>query len=175
MAYFDKFNVARYIIDKYQKEKGYKISPLKLQKSLYLLFAMWGGNARLINRDIDGKERVEYEEKFDECLFEPSFEAWVRGPVDREVYNWFKNDSIEGKNNLEVEEANKDVKGTLISFIDSILEQTFEVNDFALVDLTHKDAAWINNFYPEENYHDRIIPSEEIIKEYYQRFNNAVG
>ena len=43
MYLFDKTELVNYIIDYYKKLYNEDISPVKLQKGLYLLFAKWGG------------------------------------------------------------------------------------------------------------------------------------
>ena len=71
----DVLELANYIAYKHKEKKGIDISPLKLQKSLYFLFAYWGGFVR------KGKQNPEYTEidltDFDEYLFDEEFEAWL--------------------------------------------------------------------------------------------------
>lgn len=61
---FNKDDLVNYIINQYKQKTSADISPLKLQKSLYLLFAMWGGNVAIINEDIDkGQGTIELTDK----------------------------------------------------------------------------------------------------------------
>ena len=84
---FGKDDLVNYVINQYKQKTSVNISPLKLQKSLYLLFAIWGGNAAIINEDIDkGKGTIELTDKVPTLLFDAKFEAWKYGPVDIEVY-----------------------------------------------------------------------------------------
>lgn len=161
MSYLDKINLAGYVINKHDEEYGCTISPLKLQKTMYLLFAMWGGNIYNINQDINNEEKIEYSEKLNEYLFLADFEAWKYGPVDREIYYKFKANEIN-----PITELNYDGECTqkplLESFINTIIDQAFKINDFALVDLTHEDKVWKDAY----NNGNKKMDSMDIIKEY---------
>lgn len=162
--YFDKKQLAKYIVDEHFSKKGSIISPLKLQKTLYLLYAMWGGNVILINQEIkNNSDTIEYSEKLNEDLFVADFEAWRYGPVDRDIYIEFKNNKTIYGDDIdfsEVEEAS-----ILKPFIDSILNQTYDISDFSLVDLTHKDKSWI-----EKADEAGKMDNEQIKREYANRF-----
>lgn len=147
----DKVELAGYVIYKYNQKYNRRISPVKLQKTLYLLFAMWGGNVR----NIDFNE-VELESNFSECLFSANFEAWKYGPVDRDIYELFKQDKIDEQQSLTSE------SDTVLSFIEDIYSQTFEISDFSLIDLVKQDFAWQNKYFNKEIHMD----NEEIIEEY---------
>lgn len=177
MAYLESMELAGYVSKKYHDEYEYEISPLKLQKTMYLLFAMWGGNARLANNDIqdpdtdDEKNKlVEYNQLFDELLFEPNFEAWKYGPVDRMLYREYREGNLAKVDELCIEDSI--AASTIISFIDSICSQTFKINDFALVDLTHKDVAWQSKFNENDTNHCTTMNSECIIHEYASRISS---
>lgn len=168
-TYFDKDNIVNYIIQRHMEDYGFKISPLKLQKTLYLLYAMWAGNAILLNEkiDISGNENVEYTGKFNIDIFEPQFEAWEYGPVDRGVYFKFKKGGYTGVHNI----VDGEQMGTIYPFVNSILGQTFKANDFALVKLTHKDKSWIDVFNIDPTGHSKILKNS-IIKEYSDRLRS---
>lgn len=94
---FDKDDLVNYVINQYKQKTSADISPLKLQKSLYLLFAMWGGNAAIINEDIDkGQGTIELTDKVPTLLFDANFEAWKYGPVDIDVYNRYNHNMYWG-------------------------------------------------------------------------------
>ena len=147
----NKVELAGYIICKYDQKYHRRISPVKLQKTLYLLFAMWGGNVRNIDFT-----QVELESNLKEYLFNANFEAWKYGPVDRDIYELFKENNIEEIPSLTSE------SDTVLSFIEDICSQTFEISDFALIDLVKQDFAWQNKYYNRET----NIDNEEIIEEY---------
>lgn len=169
---FNKLNLAEYIIYKYSEEyNGRLISPIKLQKGLYFLFAFWGGYIR------GGKNRNDVElnvNDFHDYLFSADFSAWKYGPVDRSIYGQFKQyetikdvvfsykkgelEQLKGITNKEYDFA-KD-------YVDSYLKRIFITSDFGLVDLSHKDNCWKRAFESDETPFDNQINSEDIINEY---------
>ena len=56
-----------------------------------------------------------------------------------------------------------------MEYIDDLLEDINSVSDFRLVDISHKDQAWINSFDFNEENHSREINKDDIISEYIQR------
>ena len=136
------------------------ISPIKLQKSLYFLFAYWGKFIRMNKENQDSVE-VNYSE-FDEYLFKDRIEAWTYGPVIPEVFIAEKSGILNrniNKNYLEDNEVKKD-------FIDNLLEQIFEIDDFSLVRISHEDDCWKRHYKASDKVHNKEIPKEEIISEY---------
>lgn len=172
MAYFEKEGIVKYIISKHKQVKKYDISPIKLQKSLYFLYSMWAGNAKNVNKDIfESNEGVcEYYSKLDVDLFEPSFEAWKYGPVDRDIYYNFRNevyDDIDENYELPFDGI-ENLEGELVTFINSILEQTFEISDFSLVDMTHLDESWKRVYHSNPSGTGKM-DKEDIIAEYAEK------
>lgn len=162
MYVVDKESLACYMINKYKNDYSDDITPIKLQKGLYFLFAFWGGMIRkaknnLLSSEFDIK-------KYDEYLFEPNFEAWTYGPVDYDIYSEFKYDneifSIKQNKTLICDKFTR-------NFIDNYLDRIFITNDFGLVDLSHEDNAW-RNVYNESMKHIKMNP-ESIINEYAQK------
>lgn len=146
--------LACYIIDVYNKKFHKEISPIKLQKSLYFSFAYWGGYVRkshFLNTEITVDKS--------EWLFDEDIEAWVYGPVVPEVYHEQNLDSYRNPN-LFIN--NEDVK----EYIDGVLDNILEVSDFKLVDVSHSDACWKNNFNPDSKTHNVVINKDDIISEY---------
>ncbi|OCN04705.1 hypothetical protein A4S06_10830 [Erysipelotrichaceae bacterium MTC7] len=137
------------------------ISPIKLQKGLYFLFAFWGGRIRKAK-----KTELDLVEKYTEYLFNPAFEAWSYGPVDREVYSKNKHGAL---NVYDVDKAVEYLERQddfVKSFLEELIPQIFNSGDFGLVNLSHKDNAWIDNYDARALYNDTQIPSEDIIVEY---------
>lgn len=63
-------------------------SQLKIQKTLYLLFAFYGATyGKLINEENNSELDSNNYTPF---LFKPNFQAWKYGPVDYDVYINFK-------------------------------------------------------------------------------------
>lgn len=158
MAILDKAELVNYMITKHRNDYGDDISPIKLQKGLYFLFAFWGG--QVIKQK--NNKNLEIEMNFDENLFDADFVAWAYGPVDKNVYSKYKKMSDDEKklinqNKLNCEKVIKD-------FVDNLLDRIFASNDFGLVDLSHEDEVWKKN----HKYSDKM-PSEDIINEYASR------
>ena len=169
----NKDDLVNYVINQYKKKTAIDISPLKLQKTMYLLFGMWGGNAAKINEDIDkGEGTIEITEKLPVNLFDANFEAWKYGPVDVEIYNRYKYNmywgGIESLTNFIT--ASQEIRSLLIEFIDSILKQVFEVNDFSLVSTTQNDKVWKDAYKNKDNVK---MNSEDIIKEYKEKLTKS--
>lgn len=144
MAYLDKTKLVNYMLQKHEEINNYTMSPIKVQKTLYYLYALWGGNVRLLNNDLTSGDQVcEQDFALDEDLFEPAFEAWKYGPVDTEIYWLYKGNLLSGKCSAEeLLEDHPEMGNQLLPFIDHIIEQTSEISDFTLVDMTHDDECW---------------------------------
>lgn len=169
---FDKDDLVNYIINQYKNKTGVDISPLKLQKAMYLLFGMWGGNALRINEDIEkGEGTVEIIEKVPESLFEANFEAWKYGPVDIDVYERYKENKYKGSISslAGLIDASISIQGPLLEFVDSVLKQVFEINDFSLVSITQDDEVWKDAYNNKENIK---MSGEDIVKEYKDKLSN---
>jgi uncharacterized phage-associated protein len=136
-----------------------EISPIKLQKALYFLYAYHGGV--YFTQESEGEAEGVKEPK---TLFEASFEAWKYGPVIREVYH--KNKNGELGNPRDIEEAD-----ALIShfpeekkFIDDLFSQINSVSDFSLVERSHQDKVWKGSF--ESDFTIKYINKLDLIDEY---------
>ena len=157
MAIFDVKELAAYIQKKYEENKQMQISPIKLQKSLYFLFAYWGG---LVRKSTLYPQSVEENfSQYDEYLYDEEIEAWVYGPVIPDVYregnikNFYNENLFQGKEKIK-------------EFIDGLLEELFDVSDFTLVEISHNDKSWKNNFNRSSQFHNNTIPKEDITEEY---------
>lgn len=158
MAVLNAKELAAYIQKKYEEEKQMQISPIRLQKSLYFLFAYWGG---LVRKSSQYPLSVEenFSKTYDDYLFDADIEAWVYGPVIPEVYHETDVMSFYNENIFKGKEKVKE-------FVDGLLEELFGVSDFTLVEISHNDNAWKSNFSHVSQYHNNIISKEDIIDEY---------
>lgn len=157
----DARELGGYIKLKYKEEYNTEISPIKLQKALYFLFAFWGG---MIRKSKNNPEFVENNlSSQNEILFDNDIEAWVYGPVVPDVYKEKKLEKFCSKESIFKDNT------FLQETIDSILNDLFEVADFKLVSISHEDKCWQNNYDADEIYHNTIIKKEDIIKEYAKR------
>ena len=132
---------ARYLVYLSYEKKRSSLTPLKLQKLLYLAQGwsfVWD----------------------DKPLFEEEFEAWQYGPVNTEVYLEFRKygrseiPEYEGNSCLE----DSDAKETL----NAIWRDYSSYSAFELVDLTHSQLPWKN-----ADYFHQVIHTEDI-KAYFQ-------
>lgn len=141
-----------------------KLSPLKLQKGLYFLFAYYGVQYGS-NREELGNVEVAY--NYPKFLFNANFEAWNYGPVIREVYFDNKNGNYDHFlatpiNEEEVFDNDFEVK----KFIKEIFDQVVTTSDFSLVDRSHEDIVWQNAHKDNQS----EMCNEEIINEYAQEY-----
>lgn len=146
--------LACYIIDYYREKFGKEISPIKLQKSLYFCFAYWGGfvrKSKLADTEITINKS--------DWLFDEEIEAWVYGPVVPDVYH---DTNLMSNKNENLFNGLDDIK----EFINGVLDDILNVSDFKLVEVSHSDNCWKNNFDPSSERHNAVIDKEDIISEY---------
>lgn len=143
----------------YLKENLDPFTDLKLQKSLYFLWAYY--SAMYGDNDMD-----EYPSE----LFKANFEAWKYGPVIKDVYKCYKQgdydnlvNSFSPKNSME-----RDVK----QFIDEMIKQFNDISVFGLVNRSHADHAW-RDVYKEGSSH--ISMSNDAITQEYKEYLKKQG
>ncbi|RZK13192.1 MAG: DUF4065 domain-containing protein [Flavobacterium sp.] len=121
-------DIADFIIFRLNADENNPITHLKLQKLLYYTQA-W--------------HMAFYNTK----LFDGQFQAWIHGPVNREIYNRFKDTKY-----LYSHITNEDIKNISISdslnneaiiHIDSILEAYDKYSGIELEIMTHNEEPWI--------------------------------
>ena len=132
MKKVDPINIVRYILFKYTYD-GDLITNLKMQKILYYVYVWF-----LVN--------------FKKPCFDEKFQAWPNGPVLRSVYKelkGFQSSPIETSfANLQCEQDLAELKNLLgkdlVCLIDEVYEEYGRMSAFELVNLTHKELAWLN-------------------------------
>jgi uncharacterized phage-associated protein len=139
----DILELSKYIVNKFSQQSPNGITPMKLQKLLFYVKA-WSSVAgnKLVIED---------------------FEHWDYGPVNREVYDYYKQ---YGSGSVEVEESsNLDLKQSEQELVDFIIENYISFDAFALSAMTHKEDPW------KQTSQNKVI-SDELINSYYsqQRF-----
>lgn len=132
----DSKELGAYIYNKYMDEYNTVISPIKLHKSLYFLYSYY----QMLRRDIDdGLIEVSIDDYslIPKELCEFNFEAWAFGPVDTKVYYsdreffiGFDKDIFSDYNNIIKE------------YVDVLLDNIFNTNDFTLINMSKEDNAW---------------------------------
>lgn len=123
--------VAKVLIQKARENGIDDISPLKLQKLLFLSYEKMA-------LDVNSP------------LFEGSFEVWRHGPVMKNVYDYYKH--------YGSEIIDEDIVGTMdlsnqnIELIKDILCEYGDISAWRLVDLTHRrDGIWHHKMSTGEN------------------------
>lgn len=134
-------DVARYLIYLSYGENCYSLTPLKLQKILYYVQGwsyVW-----------DGKP-----------MFNEEFEAWQYGPVNREVYNQFKQYK---RKEIPVSEGRRPLRSTSdeLDTIQSVWVEYGPESAAELVSMTHAEKPWI------DAYEAGTSISNQAIKEYF--------
>lgn len=141
----DSILLAKYIIYK-MKQKGKTINHLKLQKLLYYVQA-W----HLVYTD--------------EPLIKEDFEAWLHGPVNRRVWDYYKKYSIMLDDLPYEEDISIDLSEEQEQIIDDVLDEYGTKTGYYLECLTHVEDPWKDARLKGEN---TIIPKEKM-KMYYSR------
>jgi uncharacterized phage-associated protein len=120
--------ICDYIINKVKSDEDILLSNLKLQKLLYYVQA-W------------------YLAYYDKPIFVGKFEAWVHGPVNRAIYERFKNtkniysnisiEDIISNDFTKLQEKDK-------QFIDEVLEAYMPFSGTELEYMVHNETPWMD-------------------------------
>lgn len=142
------------------------LSPLKLQKGLYFLYAYYSAMY-----GTKGDESSEVDYNLPPELFPAQFEAWNYGPVIRSVYDDRKFGEKKYQELAQTFNAKTAFVGNegieVRSFIDDLFGQINKASDFSLVDRSHADKAWEEAFSQGKS---TTIPNQAIINEYKAKF-----
>lgn len=120
-------DVVDYIIGQYADEDG-SLSILKLQKLLYYVQAWHLAFGR-------------------GPLFQGKFQAWVHGPVNRQVYDRFKDThslfATVGQRDIRAGFDPNKLPASARDHIDDILEAYGKFSGVQLENMTHEEAPWL--------------------------------
>lgn len=132
MAYFfdTKESAATYI-----KRKLGKITPIKLHKVMYLLYAFY--SATYGNLDINQSELKDSNSSYPDELFKADFVALSTGAVV---------DDVKAEQDTYKILASEEITKEIEIFIDGILQQVKEVDDYSLILRLQQDKSWQNAF-----------------------------
>ena len=155
---FDVHTVANYLYS-----LNDKISPLKLQKSLYFLFAYHG--AMYAKQPEEGV--FEGSSGSQSLLFDARFEAWKYGPVIREVYERDRSGGYGHPEYLQAAIREVESHPEIKKFIDELFEDINSVSDFKLVDRSHQDEAWREAYAQGQS---TPMNHQRIIEEYAEKY-----
>lgn len=156
MSKLNKYELGRYIENKYKEEFNESISPLKLQKSLYFLFGYWILQEKVKN-EVDNEKEFIY-------LFDSNFQAWMYGPVEADVYDYTKRGINSTENDIGISRS-------IEFFLNETLEKIFKVSDFGLVNLSHKHLCWKDVYEEGKN---NIISPESIKEAFLNMYNEDI-
>ncbi len=135
----DILALSNYVVRQFSQQSPDGITPMKLQKLLYYI-KVWTLVA-------------------EQEIVSASFEHWNFGPVNREVYDSYKQygkgiiDSNQ-LNNIYINESEKKI-------VDFIVENYIKFDAFTLSAMTHMEEPW------RETQRNDIIPND-LIKSYYR-------
>lgn len=142
--------------------KGENLTPIRLQKALYFIFAFYGASYGQMNTDEMKAGSLEgtLEDAYPKYLFNEHFEAWKFGPVIPSVYRTFKTTTVEPKEWNASNPKEDNVK----QLIGEVMDQLDEMGDFELVERTHEDVAWKTPY--RESGQSTPMDNDTIINEY---------
>lgn len=152
---FAAFDVAKWFINRVDREAGDSITHLKVQKFLYFAEA-W--HQVLVGKD----------------LFNEQIEAWAHGPVVREVYakladfGWQALETIEPPN-PDFPEETLDTLGLVVDLYDQFTAKQLE-------DMTHMDKPWSEargDLAPEARCAN-VIPKPAIKAYFKEKYSEAL-
>jgi hypothetical protein len=127
---------------------------LRLNLTLYFLFVTY---AAAYNPENEIEYDLSEQPRF---VADLTFTADKYGPQDYSVKEKLKNEYYQPK---EYPFQNNQVDQNVKWFIDDILNQLKDVDDFSLVDRTHQDNAWFNAYYNTES---KIMSKDQMILDY---------
>jgi len=144
------FDVALYFLHSVDRESGYTISPLKLQKLVYYAQA-WS----LVFRN--------------KVLFDEPIEAWVNGPVVPALWREYK--EYERETILEPSLPSPNFSPDEEEVLSEVWKTYGDLSAGKLYRLTHSEQPWINargNLAPSEKSQEHIFLED--MKSYYSNF-----
>lgn len=154
---------ADYLAIRYKEQYCEEISILKMNKLLYFCFAYWGVYVRTVKNNKENTE-LEISEDVKEYLLNVEFKAGIYGPYieilpqsqyryviqygeDKELHNFI---------------IKNQYGGNVYKFLDPLIRDLFEANEFDLMDISMKDEEYKRA--KDNNY--GIMDNDKIIDEY---------
>lgn len=109
---------------------------------------------------------------YDRPLFREDVEAWVHGPVIRELWELHRGrisissqELVSNAKRLGHEITSLDEDESLV--VDAVCETLGGLTGWQLRNRTHDEAPWIEHFDGSEQFHYRVIPCDDM-REYYK-------
>ena len=110
---------------------------------------------------------------YDKPLFDAPSEAWVHGPVYRNVYNLFRDfkyNPIDDDRFVPLKESALPLTPEAKEVVDRVLDTFGMYSGKVLENITHKEAPWLDarkGFLPDETSHAEI--SLDAMKSYFKK------
>lgn len=151
---YDINDVCDYVILRANADEAFPINNLKLQKLLFYIQA-W------------------HLAFYDEPFFNGKFQAWVHGPVNREIYERFRAKKFLYSDITKSDVLSQDLEDTFtsddIDHMNNVLDTYLRFSGMQLEALTHSEEPWIitRKGYSSFDICEKDI-DEEIIKNYYK-------
>lgn len=145
----------------YLLKRDKTMSQVRLHKTLYLLYAFYGGTYGSL------EIHSEIEKSYPKELFDAEFEAWKYGPVIYEVFINKKNGQYDNLDHLKPFEPETKQQKDILIFIDELLTQIDQMSDFSLIDRVRQDQSW-KDIYKQGR---EIMNNQDIIHEYAEYYN----
>lgn len=154
---------AEYLAIRYKEQYGEDISILKMNKVLYFCFAYWSSYVRTGKNNIDNME-VKQIDNFSEYLFDVKFKAGAYGPYIVNLPNCDNKYFIQYEEEKELHNyiVKNQYSGEVYKFLDPLIRDLFEANEFDLMDISMKDKEYKR----AKNNNYGIMNNEKIINEY---------
>ena len=160
---YNPITFADYLAIRYKEQYGEDISILKMNKVLYFCFAYWGAYVRMGKNNIDNIE-VDGLEDYSDYLFDAEFKAGVYGPYIEKLSKINNKYFIQYEKEKELHNfiVKNQYGGNVFKFLDPLIRDAFEANEFDLMDISMKDEEYKRA--KDNNY--GIMDNDKIIDEY---------
>lgn len=143
-------DLVNHILSKFSEDPGI----LCLNFTLYFLFAAYAAA-------YNPKEKIDYDLSAQpQFITDFTFTADSYGPYEYTVKEKWKNDTYQPK---EYKFLNNQVDQNVKHFIDDILEQLKDINDFSLIDRAQMDDAYLDAYDHSDS---KIMSREQMILDY---------
>lgn len=109
---------------------------------------------------------------YDRPLFREDVQAWVHGPVVRELWELHRGKISISAQELEASAKRRGHELTSLNeeealVVDAVCETLGGLTGWQLRNRTHEEAPWIAHFDRSEQFHDQVIPWDDM-REYYK-------
>lgn len=145
-------DVCDYLINRFS-ESNESLSNLKLQKLLYYIQA-W------------------YLAFYNKPLFNSKFQAWIHGPVSRDIYNRFSSKNLYSSitsDDIKDSDFINRLDSNHIKHINVVLESYGGLADYQLEEMSHQEEPWLSareGYRPSQRC--EVTIEEEIMTKYYK-------